>query len=109
MNKRPSSLYPYYNACFFCLSNCIVMLLLSVYPSGPSESVNEREERGEVDESERNYNIHESRPSLEEEKISVCLQRCDKLPVNPDGILILKHIDKNHKVNHTTKYFGGRG
>ena len=61
--------------------------------------MNEREERGEVEESERGYDLvhcHDNR--AEEEKISLCLQHCSTLPVDQDGVLILSHMKTDDKV-----------
>ena len=67
--------------------------------SATNSSMNEREERGEVEESERGYDLvhcHDNR--AEEEKISLCLQHCSTLPVDQDGVLILSHMKTDDKV-----------
>ena len=63
--------------------------------------MNEREERGEVEESERDYDLvhHHDNKLEEEEKISLCLQHCSTLPVDQDGVLILSNINTDDKVS----------
>ena len=65
--------------------------------------MNKREARGEIDESERGYDISENTYLLEE-KISLCLQHCDKLPVDQEGVLILNSICRDEEVNILTRF-----
>ncbi len=59
--------------------------------------MNSREERGEVDEAERGYDLtaHRRDAAAEAaEKISLCLENCSSLPVDQDGVLILHNLNE---------------
>ncbi len=62
--------------------------------------MNSREERGEVEESERGYDLVHQQDGRQEaqEKISLVLENCSSLPVDQDGVLILSSLNTDAKV-----------